>query len=209
MRLVGRVEDAGEEVLGKPLAARGDQGDEVGHRPAGGEEAEGGGRIAHHLAEPAADVGLDLDEPGRGHPHADESIGDVGDEVGHAGVEEPASGDVGQVSGTRGVEALRHRPLEEQREQLLVGGAFFGQALAQRTRQLGRARDVGGRLPGQGLDVGDQALQRERDEASHLGRGELELGAQCARMLSPAPPDGQACGTVAPVGPLALRIPVS
>jgi hypothetical protein len=33
MRLVGRVEDAGREVLRKALAARGDEGDEVGHRP--------------------------------------------------------------------------------------------------------------------------------------------------------------------------------
>ena len=171
MRLVGCVEDAGEEVLGQALAAGGHERDEVGHRSAGGEEAEGGRRIAHHLAEPAADVRFELDQTRRGHPHADEAIGHVRDEVGDAGVEEPASGNVGEIAGAGGVEALRHRPLEESRQQLLVGRAILGQALAQRPRQLRRARDVGRGLARQGLDVRDQPLEGEPDEPPHLRRG--------------------------------------
>ena len=42
VRLVGDVEDAGQEALGQPLAPGGDEGDQVGHRPAGGEQAERG-----------------------------------------------------------------------------------------------------------------------------------------------------------------------
>ena len=99
VRLIRGVEHAGQEVLGQALAARGDERDEVGHRSAGGEQAERGRRVAHHLAEPAADVRFELDEPRRRHPHADEAVGDVGDEVGHAGVDEPASGNVGEVPG--------------------------------------------------------------------------------------------------------------
>ena len=183
VRLVRRVGDAGEEVLGKALAPRRDQGDEVGQGAARREQPERLPRIAHHLAEPPADVGLDLREAGRGQPYAHEAVGGVGDEVGHRGMEQPAARDVGQVAGARGVEALGHGAIEEEVEQGLEGRPLLGQGLDERARQLGGAGHVRGGLAREGFDVGDDAVQRQPDQPPHLVRGELELGGAQGRSL--------------------------
>ena len=142
VRLVGRVERPGEEVLGEAVAARGDERREVGERAARGEHAPRRRRQAGDAAEPADDVLLELREARRGREDADVAVDGVGDQVGDGGVGEAAARDVGEVAGARGVEALRDDALEEQDR-----GALPPRRPSRAAPRRGSARRLGRRRP--------------------------------------------------------------
>ena len=173
--LGGGVERALQEVLGQPVGPGGDDGREVGQGAPGGQDAAGGLRIAHHSAEPAEHVGLQLHQ-GRGRgPDAHVAVHGVRDEVRHRGVEEPAPGDVGQVARAGGVEALGDRLVEEQVQEVLEVRAAPGQGLRERPGQLLGPRHVHGGLFGQGGDVGQDAGHGLVHQGAHRFDGEFQF----------------------------------
>ena len=82
MHLVRGVEHTPEEVLRQALATSGDDRREVGQRAAAGEQPQRARGIADDVAEPAADVGLQLHQGRSGGPDAHVTIDGVRDEVG-------------------------------------------------------------------------------------------------------------------------------
>ena len=70
----------------------------------------------------------------------------------------------------------RHRPLEEQVQQLGDRGALLGQGLGQgATGELEAAAGVRDRLPGERFDVGHDPVERRVHQGAHLGGGELQV----------------------------------
>ena len=133
------VDRAGEEVLGQPLAPRGDDRREVRERPSRRQDAARRLGIARDLAEPGDDVRLDLRQARRGGEDADVAVRRSRDQVGDRRVRDASARDVGEVAGPRRVEPLRNDFLEEQVEQLAGRPARLRQRLPQRPRQ-GRCR---------------------------------------------------------------------
>ena len=172
VRLVGGVEDPGEEVLRQPVPPRGDERGEGGERAAARQDAAGPARQAGEVREPADDVRLDLRQPRRGGEHADVAVDGVGDQVRDRRVRQSAARDVGEVSGPGRVEALRDDALEQQVEQLLGRAARLRHRLGERARERGAALRVVRGLVGQRGDVRHDALasRRRSGRAARPGR---------------------------------------
>jgi hypothetical protein len=91
MHLVRGIEHTPEEVLRQALATSGDDRREVGQRSAAREQPQRARGIADDVAEPAADVRLQLRQGRGGGPNAYIAVDGVRDEFGQRRVEEPAA----------------------------------------------------------------------------------------------------------------------
>src|SRR5262249_49609471 len=174
MRFLGDIDDAGQKILRQTVAARSDQGREVGQRAAGSQNPSGRRRVSDELAEPSDDVGLDLRQSGCGDEDSDVAVCRVRDEIGDRRVGESASRNVSEVAGTGRVEALRNDDVEKKIEKLRVRRPFSGGWFSERPRELGAALRVCRRLARQALDVAEDALLRSVDGGRQSLTGALQ-----------------------------------
>src|SRR4051812_36412497 len=99
MRLRRRVDDAATEVWPQESLARAEDGVEGRHRAARREYPARRVGEQHPVAEPAEDVGLELDQGGRREASSGEAVCRVRKEVGDRGREDAASRDVPEITG--------------------------------------------------------------------------------------------------------------
>ena len=150
--------------------ARDHDGREVRHGPARRQDALRRAWEPDCLCQPAEHIGFQLDQAGRRQPHTGVPIDGIGNEVGNGAVQEPATGDVGQVAGACRVEARRHRAVEQKAQHVLEVLAVLGNWRNQGSGGFLCPVHVLGRLGCQGIDMGGDALEHR----SHHG---LQVGA--------------------------------